>query len=322
MIAYYVHHHGRGHLARAMAIAKRLDQSVVFLSSLPRPEDLRAGDRWVRLTMDVGDGARHDATANGRLHWAPVGVDGLADRSRRVMEVLTEIAPHRVVVDCSVEIALLCRLAGFPVTVVAQPGHRDDEPHQLGYDIADQVLAPWSARVYEPPWLDRHRDRTHYVGGISRFDGRASAASTSGKAVLLSGAGGCDLPYDAVDQLKRAAPELHWQEVGGISPWVNDVWSLLGDADVVVTHAGQGALADVALCNAAAVVVAQDRPFDEQRAMAEALGRAGIAVALPSWPPADAWPTLLAEARALDRGRWEWMDVRGAAARAASVLAA
>lgn len=320
MIAYYVHHHGRGHLMRAMAIADRLDDEVVFLSSLGMPEHLRPIDRWVVLPLDVDDSSR-DATAHGRLHWAPLGVKGLANRSIRVLDVLIAHAPRRVVVDCSVEITLLCRLAGFPVTVVAQPGDRDDEAHQLGYDVADQILAPWSARTYVPQWLTRHGDRTHYVGAISRFDGRARTDRAGAEGLLLGGAGGSDLPFDALDQLQRAAPDLRWRAVGGTSAWLDDVWPALSAADVVVTHAGQGALADVALAGAAAVVIAQDRPYGEQRASAEAIGRAGLAVTLPAWPTAESWPGILARARTLDR-RWEAMEVRGAATRAAEVLAA
>ena len=141
MIAYYVHHHGRGHLMRAMAITERLNERVVFLSSLAAPDQLRTTDRWVQLPLDVGAPAR-DVTANGRLHWVPLGVEGLADRSLHVLEVLARSKPRRVVVDCSVEITLLSRLAGFPVTVMAQPGQRDDAAHQLAYDVADQILVP------------------------------------------------------------------------------------------------------------------------------------------------------------------------------------
>ena len=323
MIAYYVHHHGRGHLMRALGICERLDEPVVFLSSLPRPDAARAGDRWVRLPLDVDDSAPRDPTAGGRLHWAPLGVAGLADRSRLILEVLADVAPRRVVVDCSVEVTLLCRLAGMPVTVVAQPGWRDDPAHQLGFDVADQILAPWSERTYRPDWLAGHADRTHYVGAISRFDGRARAVRTGEPhGLLLVGAGGHALPTHALDDLRRAAPELRGRTAGGASAWVDDIWPLLSNADVVVTHAGQSALADLALSGAPAVVIAQDRPFGEQVASAEALGRAGVVVHASAWPHDAAWPQLLSRARALDPQHWARWHVAGAAARAAQVLAA
>lgn len=324
MIAYYVHHHGRGHVTRALAVARHLDQPVVFLSSLPEPDGLRADDRWVRLPLDVDDDANpRDVTANGRLHWAPLRVEGLADRARTILEALAETAVHRVVVDCSVEVTLLSRLAGYPVTVVAQPGDRLDDAHRLGYDVADQIVAPWSDDVYEPSWLSPHRGRTHYVGAISRFEGRARpAGGPRHLGILLAGAGGCELPPDAIDQLRCAAPDLDWRAVGGPSAWVDDVWPLLSSADVIVTHAGQGALADVALSGAGAVVIAQDRPFREQHCAATSLELSGIAVAPREWPRPDRWPAVIERARALDRRRWDLTRVRGAGARAAELIAA
>jgi hypothetical protein len=91
-------------------------------------------------------------------------------------------------------------------------------------------------------------------------------------------------------------------------------------ADVVVTHAGQNALAEIAAARRPAVVVPQQRPHDEQRATGRALAAAGTAAVAPLWPAAQDWPALLDEA--VDRGglRWgEWSDGRGAA-RAAAVL--
>jgi UDP-N-acetylglucosamine--N-acetylmuramyl-(pentapeptide) pyrophosphoryl-undecaprenol N-acetylglucosamine transferase len=323
VIAYYVHHHGRGHVMRALAISARLAEAVVFLSSLPAPAGLRSADRWVRLPLDVDRSAPVDVTAHGRLHWAPLHVHGLAQRSSRIVEVLAETRPRRVVVDCSVEVTLLCRLAGYPVTVVAQPGERDDPAHQLGYDVADQILAPWSARTYTPCWLVRHAERVHYTGAISRFDGCARPARTGEEfGLLLAGAGGDDVPHGALDELRSATTELRWRAAGGSSAWVDDIWPTLSAAAIVVTHAGQSALADVALSGAAAVVIAQDRPFGEQHATADALGRADIVVTRSGWPAVDEWPALLSRARNLDPRRWEWLEVRGAAGRAAEVLAA
>ena len=55
--------------------------------------------------------------------------------------------------------------------------------------------------------------------------------------------------------------------------WVDDPWPLLCAADVVVTHAGQNAIADVAAARRPAVVIAQPRPHDEQLATAACAAR-------------------------------------------------
>lgn len=326
MIGYYVHHHGRGHLHRALAITHQLDEPVTFLSSLPAPAGLRATDTWVRLPLDVPDTAAPtiDPAAHGRLHWVPTGVAGLAERHAIITDFLARERPRRVVVDVSVEVTLLVRLSGVPVVVMAMPGDRGDAVHRLALDVAEHVVAPWSDRVYRPDWLAEHEPRTHYVGSISRFDGRPRPARRRGArrcGVLLAGAGGSAVPAGALAELRGAAADVDWTAMGGDAAWVDDPWSLLAAADVVVCHAGQNAIADVAVAGVPAVVVPQDRPFDEQHATADALAAAGVAVAVPQWPAPERWPALIARARACGN-RWDELRTRGAAARAAEVIAA
>lgn len=327
MIGYYVHHHGRGHLTRALGITRHLREDVVFFSSSPRPATIRPGDDWVQLPSDVPptDPAPVDATANGRLHWAPVGVGGLAERSAMLLDAIVELRPRRMVVDVSVEVTMLVRLAGVPVTVMAMPGDRTDEAHRLAYDVADRIVAPWSADVYRPAWLRRYDEKTHYVGSISRFDGmprQPATEPTAATGLLLAGAGGSAAPRDAPAELARATPGLRWVAAGGGADWVDDLWPLLSAAEVVVTHAGQNAIADVALAQACAVVIPEQRPFGEQHATAAALAEAGIAVSVPRWPSADRWAALVQRARHQDPRQWKRLQVEGAAARAAAAIAA
>jgi UDP:flavonoid glycosyltransferase YjiC (YdhE family) len=327
VIGWYVHHHGRGHLTRALAISRHLRENVVFFSSSPRPAAIRPGDGWVQLPSDVPptDQAPVDATANGRLHWAPVGVGGLAERSAMLLDAIVELCPRRMVVDVSVEVTMLVRLAGVPVTVMAMPGDRTDEAHRLAYDVADQIVAPWSADVYRPAWLRRYDERTHYVGSVSRFDGMPRYPAPESEAptgLLLAGAGGSGAPCDAPAELAAATPGLRWVAAGGGADWVDDLWPLLTAAEVVVTHAGQNAIADVALAQACAVVIPEQRPFGEQHATAAALSEAGIAVSVPRWPSSDRWAALVEGARRQDRQQWKRLRVDGAAARAAAAIAA
>lgn len=85
-------------------------------------------------------------------------------------------------------------------------------------------------------------------------------------------------------------------------------------ADVVLTHAGQNALAEVAALRRPAVVVPAARPHDEQVCTGSALAQgAWPAVVLPSLD-AGRWPDVLEQARALDGDAWAgWCD--GEAAR-------
>ncbi len=241
-----------------------------------------------------------------------------------LLGVLTASQARHLVVDVSVEIALLARVAGIPVTVMALPGDRSDPPHRLAFDVAENIVACWPRELYNPPWLSRYTTRTHFVGAVSRFDSRPPVGQPSPESpagLLLCGAGGSTFPANALDQLRQANPAIAWTAVGGAAAWVDDLWPVLTATDVVVTHAGQNALADVATAGIPAVVVAQPRPFGEQHAMCEALGRTGVAVTVPKWPASNCWKPLLDKAIGLGGGRWRAMRSQGAALRAAEVIA-
>jgi hypothetical protein len=92
---------------------------------------------------------------------------------------------------------------------------------------------------------------------------------------------------------------------------VEDPTSALRDADVVVTHAGQNALAEVAAARRPAVVVPQDRPHDEQRTTAGVLARGRWPVVVREQWPEVAWGARLDGAASLDGQLWEsWCDGR------------
>jgi hypothetical protein len=304
-IGYYVHHVGRGHLHRATALAAHLATSggpvVTGLSSMPRPADW-PGD-WIELPRD-DDGEAECPTARGRLHWAPLHHAGLRERTATVSAWIDAVRPAAVVVDVSVEMVLLARLHGVPVVSVVLPGQRDDPAHLLGLEVADELVAFW------PP--DAHgmlrgvpyevKERVHCLGALSRFPVVVPTPPRATRhAVVLVGSGGHEqLPVPSGEWTFTVLGTSHDQ-------WVEDPSSLLRDADVVVTHAGQNALAETAAARRPAVVVPQDRPHDEQLTTAAVL-RDG------PWPAVvlDAWPTddeALDKAATLDGTDWAgWCD--------------
>jgi hypothetical protein len=82
MIGYYVHHHGRGHLHRALSVAAATDAMVVGLSSLPRPAEWIGP--WLVLPRDDEGPEPIDASARGRLHWVPEMDQGLTARMAEI----------------------------------------------------------------------------------------------------------------------------------------------------------------------------------------------------------------------------------------------
>ncbi|MXG91780.1 glycosyltransferase [Nocardioides flavescens] len=334
MIGYYVHHHGHGHRHRALEVARVLTErgeTVTGLSSLPAPDGWPGP--WVQLAPDAETGDREPLapTAGGRLHWVPLGHAGLRSRSATVSAWIDGTAPSAVVVDVSVEMALLVRLHGVPVVTLVQPGERGDAAHRLGYDVADALVGCWPPeaggtgagmlRGLAPAVVARVQP----VGALSRFPVRETSGRAPGRrVVLLSGSGGSALDATGLAAARAETPGWEWTVLDArLGAWVDDPRAALCDADVVITHAGQNALAEVAASRTPAVVVAQDRPHREQEVTADVLARGPWpAVVADAWPGRD-WARLLERAAALDGAGWTgWCDGRAAERFADLVLGA
>lgn len=300
MIGMYAHHSGSGHLHRVRAIRAHLTDDAEILSSAPGAD--------VHLPLDVGDDAPNDPTAGGTLHWVPTNVDGLTTRMAAVAAWIDHHRPSVFYVDVSVEIAAFVRLLGVPVATLAMPGERGDAPHQLGYAQASAIIAAWPDWVPLPQHLSAHADRVHAVGGISRLSPEPGVART-GETVILRGAGGDDFA------------ERQWPEatILGGDNHVDDPTPYLQRAGLVIAAAGQNSVADLAATGTPAILLPQDRPFDEQHATAHVLREAGIAVVPERFPGPDEWDTLatLARERA---GEWTRWQTEGSARRAAAVI--
>jgi hypothetical protein len=325
VITFYVHHRGAGHRLRAAAIARHLREPVAGLSTSPAPDDW-PGD-WVVLPDDAPrPDAAGDPTAGGALHWAPPHHPGLRERMARIAAWIAERRPRLLVADVSVEVTLLARAMGTPVVVMAMPGHRGDAPHQLAYRAADMILAAWprSARCLATG-MRSWRAKLHPVGAISRFDGRTRPGSNgrdgSRRVLVLAGRGGVDWTLPTLEAAAQATPGWTWSALGlPGGRWEADPWTALAQADVVVTPAGQNAVADVGAARRPAVVLPQQRPHGEQLATARALREDRLAVCRSRWPTPAAWPTVLAEAEHLGGAGWtRWVPGDGAR-RAAAAL--
>ncbi|UMB72148.1 glycosyltransferase [Mycobacterium paraterrae] len=275
----------------------------------------------MRLARDDDSQQPPNPTAYGAFHWAPHHDDGLRDRMNVIARWVADTRPDAVVTDVSVEVATFVRLLGVPVVVMALPGGRFDAPHVLAHRLADHIIAAWPRELLAPSWLRGHAAKTSYVGGISRFDGRSCPPRVpSADTQVLVLAGGSEDFGAAIDDCARACPATQWTVVGGTAGWKSDPWPQICAADVVVTHAGQGAIADVAAARRRAVVIAAPRPFDEQAATAEVLRRHRLATVARGMPDARAWPGLIAHALATDPQKWVRWEVSGAAERAAAAI--
>ncbi len=247
-----------------------------------------------------------DATARGRLHWVPVHHDGHRARMGIIAEWITQTRPAVFVSDVSVEAAILARLMGIPVVVAAMRGDRRDEAHRLGYDLADALLAPWPSSLPEPGWPAHWHAKSVHTGSISRYDGRPRPVTRGGRdrhgaaneVVVMLGAGGADVTPEQVRDAADATPGWSWTVLGGPeTPWVEDPWPLLCRASVVVTHAGQNAVAECAAARAPAIVIPRTAPTANS---APPHGRCRAV----AWPPYGTRGPVLRSGRPCSRKRW------------------
>ena len=341
-VGWYVHHHGAGHRTRAMVVGQELQArgaDVTLLGSSLEGDAARpAPVTSVRLAMDAPlasavDESTVDVTVHGLMHWAPLWHSGFRERMTTIARWVQVEEPDVVVVDVSCEVAVMVRLLGVPVVVVAQPGARTDPAHSAAYDAATAVLAPWPAWATDDIWHTArdpgsgHRadPRVVAVGGIARDrvapvqDVAPTGERKRPRGLVLAGSDGFDDPH-LPDLITGSVPDLDWTVVGG-GAWVPDVRDHLGSSDVVVTHAGQNAIADVAGFGLPAVVLPQSRPFDEQRHMGTVLASSGIAQVVQS-ADVDAahWGDLVQRARSHGGAGWSTWGCDGAASRAASLV--
>lgn len=331
MIGWYVHHHGSGHLHRAMTVAQHLPDTVTGLSSLPRPAGWQGP--WVQLPRDdaspVGYGPHRDVAANGRLHWVPVDDDGLRSRTHAVSAWIEQATPDAFVVDQSVEICLLARLHGVPVVGLTAPGRRVDAPHRLGFDVCSALVGAWPAgltRSMLPGVATEVTDRFTAVGACSRLPvaprGRRRRPGPP-RVALMAGDGGDGFTSESVRNAQRETPGWEWTVLSRrLGSWHADPAAVLADADVAVIHPGQNSLAEVAALRVPAVVVPQARPFDEQHVTASVLADGWPAVVLEGVPERG-WGNVLEAAAALDGQSWEaWCDGQAPRRVAGVVMAA
>lgn len=322
MIGYYVHHVGSGHLQRARAVAQAAHAPVTGLSSLPRPDGWSG--EWVVLDRDDA-GTPVDPTAGGHLHWAPRQDAGLRHRMARLSRWIDDASPDVLVSDVSVEVTLLARLHGVPVVSLVLPGERTDGAHLLGFGVSEAVVGCWpeEARGMTPGMPAELVDRIVAVGAVSRIpvtEPVVADVSARRRVTVLLGSGGGQPTPRALASARAQAPGWEWTVLGPGHRWTDDVAGALLPSDVVVTQAGENAVAEVAACRRPAVVIPAERPHDEQRTTARVLADGGWPVLVEPEFPLSGWAERLEAARRLDGAEWSgWCDGK-AASRIADLL--
>ena len=178
-IGYYAHHHGSGHCRQADKLATLLpndartqltvftsldidsyrfttidEQQIVRLNAEDeRPDDIlagRAGEYWQPAS----------------LHYSPVGNSDIQKRSHQILDTIFQRKIDLMIIDVSVEVAMLCRAASIPYLYVRLPGIRDDAPHLGAFTGALALLAPYPKALESAQTSEWICDKTLYLDFI------------------------------------------------------------------------------------------------------------------------------------------------------------
>lgn len=317
-VGYYVHHQGAGHWQRARRIAARLGRPCTLIGTFAGMDTDGAPGPLLDLPDDrLGEGFDGRDRTEDRpegLHYAPLGHPGIRSRMAAIARWAEEADPALLVVDVSVEVAILARLLSLPTIVFRLAGLRTDPPHLEAFRSAERLVAPFPEALDDPGTPDWVRTKTYYAGFLTEA-APSEGASGDDIAVLLGRGGGGPRLADLV-AAAQAVPERRWQVLGEVAGrrdglpdnlllhgWVSDPAAHLAQAALVVGAAGDGVVAAAAASGRPFLCLPEPRPYGEQVGKAAALARLGAAITHPGWPDAVAWPGLVAETLALDPGR-------------------
>ncbi|EMI42935.1 glycosyltransferase [Rhodopirellula sp. SWK7] len=340
-VGFYVHYHGMGHKHRTEAILQHLTIPASVITS--RIDTLE----WSGLTLTelIGldcdndnlsrDGLRH-ASDVPSLHFAPLWSQNISNRVAKYTTWLAKSKPDLMVVDVSVEISMLTRLASVPQIVMRQHGDRSDPAHLSAYAAAHSLLAPFPEMMEDEITADWVREKTVYLDGFCRDHATGpsnSAADTSDVAtiVFMFGRGGSGDVHERIRAAAKLLPEFQIVVIGkeademkAYDPpnlrylgWIDNATKYTTTANVVVTAAGHNSVMELGNARCKFIAVAQPRPFAEQLRKVEILQREGLAIGLDQWPADEAWPSLIQRAIKLDPSRWDSVFARDGAKQAA-----
>ena len=330
-VGFYVHHHGSGHANRTRLLADRLPPNVsvhVFTSA----RELFAG--WERgivheLPPDTTPGRdpEDDLLAEEILHYAPVDAPGLQQRMARMADWIAEHQPSLFVVDLSVEVLLLVRLCGAPTALVRLHGRRDDPAHRAAFRLAGRLIAPFPPSLEDEHTPDWVRQKTHYLGAISRYDHRSETkidcrhnlglSAQARVLTVINGTGGGAQEIGRWEAVARACPDWTVLLVGKLATrqqtpenlrcvgYVPDTYPYLKAADVVVGSGGTNTMMEIGAARAPFLSLPEPRPFDEQLCKMRALERLGLTRIVDPALPESEWAILLKAALRQDTRVWE-----------------
>lgn len=335
-IGYYVHHHGDGHRQRALAFASINAPQIVLLGTglSGRTGPVQAidlpDDRTPAQTFDGLDEAPFRPLA---LHYAPIDLDGVRQRTALICDWIARKKPALMIVDVSVEVAMLARLCATRVAYVRLGGRRNDPAHFEAFRGASVLIAPFARALDDPNTPEWVSKKTIFCPGIVLPNAMNHDVERN-RILIVAGRGGVPLDADLVADAARRMPSWNWRIIGhcrlsgdcpqnlSIGGWVEDPQAEIVRSAIVVGAAGDGLVNAVIAATRPFICIPEERPFGEQTQKAKALGALGAAVVCKTWPDASDWAGLLERALRLSPRALQDLGDPDGARRAYEALAA
>jgi hypothetical protein len=314
-IGYYVHHQGDGHRQRALAIARASGGGLTLLGTGLAG---RTGDiPYVDMADDrLEEGCFDDAAQVKRhasLHYTPVDHEGIRTRIAQLTEWIAQNRPSLIVVDVSVEIAMLAHLASVPFVYVRLSGRRDDRPHLDAFRGATALLAPFHEDLDDEQTHPLIRLRTFYAPGI--VEAREASEVERDLILVVVGRGGGSSDGGVWAAAAASVPDMRWRVIGPCSSppesppnlelrgWVHDADEMIATAAIVIGAAGDGLVGSVIAHRKPFICLPEERPFQEQISKARRLSALGAAIVCTDGPSSVHWPAALRQVPALAPAR-------------------
>lgn len=332
-IAFYLNLQGAGHSRRFEAIARHLpaDCELAVIGMGAQPQIANMGRPVRRVSVPrfgepsalpfVQQQTSHD------YHDFAVNHGQNAPFCLGMVSFLSRWQPDLMVVDVGLEASILARMCGIPTIYMRQHGCRWDRGHQLAYEWACSLLAPFDERMEQAECPDWIQEKTVYSGGFSRFSGweksehmPISYANDRPNILVMTGFGGTEITRHQLMAAASATPAWQWHFVGAqAQPHFNeeyqdeplsrnvcyhgvveDIWPYLCHAALVVSNAGHNSTMEIMTAGVPALFIPAKRPFTEQACKAEMIESLNLGVVSTQWPEPSDWRKIYARSHALD----------------------
>ncbi|MDN5619938.1 MAG: hypothetical protein L0G63_05545 [Psychrobacter sp.] len=320
-IGYYAHHHGSGHCRQADKLAALLPEPVraqfTVFTSVSAADYSFSNISEAQVIRLAPEDERADDVIKGRaghywqpesLHYSPVGSRDIQARSYQLIKALHARQIDLMIIDVSVEIAMLCRTISMPYLYVRLTGVRDDTPHVEAFKGALAMLAPYPRAleaIDTPAWIPKKSLYLDFIGTAPSAELTRSEFLTllndladdatpyrEGAPIItvIKGYGGHQAIDARLPTLRELLPDAFIISLGPISDnmrhlvdiatQVKDVRPFIIHSDALFMACGLNSIAQVYYEQTPIIVQPDARPHDEQVATANALIAQGRAL---SW---------------------------------------